>query len=755
MRRRLVSKKLVVRPLVVAGLSLLSALAALSLRPSVARAQDVACDDGRDEVRQLSFEGNKTFTDDELSARVLTTPSSVVKRFLRVIGTPRCYPSVGLAPDVRALTQFYKNNGFYDTRVDTLVRPMGPKAVGVTFRINEGEPILIDSLTITGLDSVPVKRDVLDNLLFKVGGRFSLLSKLTDMDTIVSRLRNAGYPHAAVFPATSVQLQEHRATVSFDVNPGARARIGTIAVTRVGVNNRAPQIDSAVVLRLLGFRSGNLYSDRAIIDAQRNLYQLGDYRHVSITPDTTWQHGDTLADVLVDLREDYLRQFDLDEGWATLDCGRVNAQYTDKNFLNEARQLEITGRASKLGWGSPTDWQFTQQNLCYRRYLDNDSIASSTVNYYLGATVREPSLLGSHWVPAYSLYSERRGEYEAYLRRADIGGEASATRLIGLGMPLRFAYTLELGQTLAQPTILCLVFAKCDQASQEEAQRRQRLAIVSAALQRTRVDNQVDPTSGTSLAGELRFSEPWIASDDSVKFVKGTFDGSFYFPITSRTVIATRLRVGAIGGGRLPPQQERLYAGGATSVRGFQQNELGSVVYLVDSASVNITQIGDTTFVYQAKPGVRAQRTIPVGGNQLIVANVELRLRDPFFPNLLQYVLFTDAGQVWTRQPDVANLGFTGLSVTPGFGLRIASPVGSININAGYNPYGSESAQVYFPARTANSPLCVSPGSAIIVRKIGANLVQDSGECPATFKQPKSSNFFKRLALTISIGAGS
>ncbi|MDB4876868.1 MAG: surface antigen [Gemmatimonadetes bacterium] len=747
-----------VQPFVVAALALLSALTALTALPAVAHAQDVACDDGRKEVRVLSFEGNRTFTDDDLSARVLTTPSSFAKRYLRVFGTPRCYPSVGLGPDVRALTQFYRNNGFYNTKVDTLVQAVGPNAVAVTFRIDEGQPIVLDSLTITGLDSVPQRDEVLRNLQLKVGGRFSFLSMFADIDSIVGRLRNFGYAHAAVYPASSVQLQEHRATVTLDVQPGARARINEIAVRSVGVNGGPPEIDSAVVLRLLGFRTGDWYSDRALVEAQRNLYQLGAYRHVGIALDTTWQHGDTLADVALDLREDYMRQIDQEEGWATLDCGRASAQYTDKNFLKNAHHLELTGRASKLGWGNPTNWRFTRQNLCYRRYLDNDSIASSTVNYYVGATLREPSLFGTHWVPSYSLYSERRGEYEAYLRRTDIGGEASATRTIALGMPLRLAYTLELGQTRGQPTTLCLIFSRCTQPQQDEIQRRLRSAIASVALRRTRTDNPVDPTSGTSVAGELRLSEPWLGSDTALKFIKGTFDGSWFYPLPSRAVLATRLRLGAVGGTKLPTPEERLYAGGATSVRGFQQNELGSVVYLLNSDAVAIKAIDDTTFEYTVIDGKRAQRTVPVGGNQLIVANVELRLRDPFFPELLQYALFTDAGEVWTRQPGVKNLGFTRLAVTPGIGVRISSPVGPINVNAGYNPYGSPAAQAYFPEGSApNAPLiCVSPtGSApILVHKdpsTGA-LVQENTGCPATFRQPQSSNFFKKLTLTISIG---
>ena len=50
---------------------------------------------------------------------------------------------------------FYANYGFYDTQVDTTVTPVGPKRVDIMFRINEGQPMILDSLAITGLDSVP------------------------------------------------------------------------------------------------------------------------------------------------------------------------------------------------------------------------------------------------------------------------------------------------------------------------------------------------------------------------------------------------------------------------------------------------------------------------------------------------------------------------------------------------------------------------------------------------------------------------
>ena len=235
-------------------------LASLTLTAVSARldAQEIDCDPGDVEVRSLGFIGNKTFSGDELSARVLTTPSSFARRYFRIFGTKRCLPSDGLAPDVQRLKQFYENNGFYDTKVDTLVRPVSKAAVNVTFRIDEGRPMLLDSLEISGLDSVADAATITRDLRLHQGGRFGRLQMYADIDTITGRLRNAGYPSATVLREYQTHAQEHLAEVRLDVVPGPLAHFGRIGVNSRDVNGGAPQIDSSVVLGLLGFRQGEI-----------------------------------------------------------------------------------------------------------------------------------------------------------------------------------------------------------------------------------------------------------------------------------------------------------------------------------------------------------------------------------------------------------------------------------------------------------------------------------------------------------------
>jgi outer membrane protein insertion porin family/translocation and assembly module TamA len=423
----------------------------------------------------------------------------------------------------------------------------------------------------------------------------------------------------------------------------------------------------------------------------------------------------------------------------------------------------LNGRLSKIGYGRPLRSDATR-NLCYRPALDQDTI-SSFLNYYAGATLQQPTLFGGHWIPAYSAYTERRGEYKAYLRTTYLGLETSVTRNLGNNIPFRAAYTLEYGKTFAQPAFLCASFSRCDQESQEELQRALRLAVASVSLQSVQTDNLIDPTRGYIVGGEIRGGAPFIGSDPSLQFIKGTTDLSWYRELHSRVVLMLRLRGGLITGGttvngvKLPPPQERLYAGGATSVRGFAQNEVGPLTYLLDRDQIERVDLTDSTFAYVAKPGSRASRTIPGGGNSLVVANAELRIRDPFLPELIEYVPFVDGGEVWTRLAGVRSVPET-FAVTPGLGIRYSSPIGPIQGNVGYNSNPGRRGPAYFAApvdlfgRGQAPLLCVTaPGEALVPIKTlsGGGVQQDVSSCPATFT-PAQTGLFRHLVFTLSIG---
>jgi hypothetical protein len=111
-------------------------------------------------VRQLSFEGNQALPDEVLSSAIGTTNSSWFARafFFRSLGlgAKRYFDEQEFRRDVVRMEVLYRRSGYPDAVIDTIVRRT-PVDVYITFRIQEGDPILVTSMAITGLDSLPIR----------------------------------------------------------------------------------------------------------------------------------------------------------------------------------------------------------------------------------------------------------------------------------------------------------------------------------------------------------------------------------------------------------------------------------------------------------------------------------------------------------------------------------------------------------------------------------------------------------------------
>jgi outer membrane protein insertion porin family/translocation and assembly module TamA len=741
------------------GLALLSAPAA------GAHAQETRCERGDVEVRSLSFTGNAAFTDAELEAGIVTTPSSWARRTLRIIGTRRCLDPRAFQDDVLRLTIFYRNQGFVNATVDTVVTSLGRARVAVRFVVTEGRPMLVDTVRVAGLDAVPERAEVLAKLPTTVGGRFDRYANRASRDSITSRLRDNGYPDAETYLGYDTRTDEMRATVEFTVDAGPRRRIGRVAIARTGRDGRPPAVTESAVRRLAGLREGELYRERLLERAKRTLYQSEAFGQVSVQPGEVAPDSTLTVDVAV--TESYLRAARLGGGWGTLDCFRATGEFTEYNLFKTATRLELRSRLSKIGIGAPLDGA---KNLCQTAGKD---IYSGNLNYYVGATLSQPSLLRASFVPTLSLYSERRSEYNAFLRTTPVGASVALAK----SLPRRthgFAYTIEYGRTEAQPALFCAVFNACEAQDRLALQQTQRLAVISASTGYERTDNPLDPSEGRVGRVEARYASRFIGADPSLEFTRLTADGSLYFPLGTDVVLATRLRVGVVlgptfalgGAARFVPAQERLFAGGPTTVRGYRQNELGPAVYIptaydtVDASGMRVgapATAGDTVY-FRANADSVGQRAVPTGGNTLVVANVEIRFAGPFLQNLLRWTLFADAGQVWNRGQGLSGLRSSAIRWTPGFGVRIKTPIGFLRADLAYNPYRRTSGAAYFdaPVASGGALYCVSPTNVLPVTMQGtgsaARLVQAEGPCPGSFRPPTGSNFFSRLTPSIAIG---
>ena len=740
---------------------LVALLALLAARP--ARAQETVCDPGDVEVRELGFTGNPSIPDDELARGIATTPSSWLRRTLGVLGTRRCISRDELRLDVARLTLYYRKRGFFEAQVDTVVSDLGAGSIAVRFDVTEGPVLRLDTLRVSGLDPVPGGDALRARLGLEEGMRFDQYAVDSARTVLVQRLRDNGYPYADVLREYRTHPTTQSAFLGLDVYPGPRARVDTVVLHVTPREGTTQQVPDGAVRRLLGVHPGDLYRERDLVAAQRRLYQTDAWSHVEIAIDSAdLATPDSLLRLRLTLRESFMRTARLGVGYGSLDCFRVSAEYTNVDFLHQARRLELNARMSKIGVGAPLNFA---KGLCTSQVRED--VYSDTLNYYAGATLRTP-VIGGLTLPTTTLYSERRSEFKAFLRTTPVALGLSRSWPRGLGLPLTMSYNLEYGRTEAQPALFCAAFNLCTEEDRRRVEEYRRLAVLGASVVRDRANDPVEPTSGTVLRLDARHASRLIGSDPLQQFNQLTGSASAYAPLSDGVVLAARLRVGAVlgssfaraGDTRYVPAQERLYAGGPSTVRGFRQNELGPVAYLARQYADTVITLagGEERRVFRASPDAGYSRVVPLGGNSVVVANLEARLRSPVWPDLLQFTVFVDAGKL-ARTIDF-NLA-RGMRFTPGAGVRVASPVGPIRVDVGYNPYALASGVAYYdaPIGTGIAPLyCVSPGNThpIVEQTLNGVTVpvqdQSRGRCEATFQPSRGNSVLGRLTLNFSIG---
>ena len=108
-------------------------------------------------VTGVHFRGNRAIAADTLAISIATTGSSWLAgfaplRFLR-LGRRRTFDELEFRRDVVRLQLLYRLHGYFEARVDTVVR-RGGQSVSVAFRIQEGPPVIVDTIAIGGADSI-------------------------------------------------------------------------------------------------------------------------------------------------------------------------------------------------------------------------------------------------------------------------------------------------------------------------------------------------------------------------------------------------------------------------------------------------------------------------------------------------------------------------------------------------------------------------------------------------------------------------
>ncbi len=592
-----------------------------------------------------------------------------------------------LAQDVAAIEGLYKSNGFGNVTVTPVVtdsdttpgaRKGKVAVVHVTYEIHEGVQQKIGRVELIGVDKVS-KVTLLGLMNTRPGEPFSLTTLAGD------RLQLFDYYYRHGFSQVELEFEQHpdpldanRIDIDVRVHEGNPFYVSHVLIS--GVHYTKPQ----VVEKVVEIKAGDPLNRNAILDTQRRLYNLALFSEVDtgiVNPRGTQPR----KDVLVNLSEahrwnyDYGFGFEVQTGTPQTHCPSA-ASLIELGVANpDAFKCNPNG---KLGVSPRISFDVSRINLGGRNRTISLQTAYGTLEQQAIMTYNVPKFY-DHKTIDFSLSggyvsNQNVTTYEASTLSGSVVFTERPNRANTLiySMTYRYVYvnpnslqvSAELIPLLSQPT---------------------RVSGPGVTWVHDTRNNPLDATSGWYLSAQQFFA--WEGFASQANFNRVDVQESNYYRLNKENwILARSTRIGFENtygdpSYNLIPLPERLYAGGATSHRGFS----------VNAAGPRDLQTG-----------------FPVGGSGAFVNSTELRIPPvplPLIGNNLGFVIFEDLGNVYQNASDIfpslfrfhqpnvqtcynlappsgtGTCNFNYDSQAAGLGLRYKTPVGPIRLDFSYN----------------------------------------------------------------------
>lgn len=574
-------------------------------------------------LRTILFIGNTFFTADRLQEFIQTRPGNTL--FCGIVN-----PDL-LDSDVKILRARYREQGFQDVKIEPRVEYNEAKTLAyLLFPIAEGPRTLVADVQFEGQQALTLKQ-LQQSIRLRPGRPYNEIPFRVDQEDILVLYHQNGYVYAQVDPRLDFSEDRTRVAIRYRISENPQVRVG-----RIFLSGNTYTKD-AVILRELQVKPGDPYDESHIQISRRRIQQLGFVGNVRFEPVTPLnpETKETVKDMRLTVQENPTRTLDLGMGYADVEHLRGFAQWTHRNL-----------------WG-------TGQSLSLR--AEGSSIERTYSTTYL-----EPWLFGYQMEGRLGAYDQIQVR-PAY-KLTTIGSTAGVGKNLTPTIKSSLQYQFEFNR-----------FKRGVELLPED--KRSNIASLNPALYWDTRDNPFNPTSG--FINAVAFQAAAMTLGSQVQFVKATAQTSWFFPITRWMVLAVSARSGvsnrfgvtktqplvgeSLPTGLLPPS-ERFYLGGRSTVRGYNQEEVGIIPTRCHDAENCATIIPNDT-----KNGVDF-----TGGNAMLLFNGELRI---FLPGNLGLVLFNDRGNVF-RQSGQVDINL--LKSTIGAGVWYGTPVGPLRLDYGY-----------------------------------------------------------------------
>jgi len=640
-------------------------------------------------IKEILLEGNDELDEEKLLKVIDIKVNSILDE-------------IALEQNVKQLRKRYAEDGFYLAQITYEIKEISPHSVSVTFKIEEGEEVLLEEIRFEGNQdfSDDELKDVIESaehwfFSWLTGSGYLDEDVLElDMERLLTFYFDQGYIQAKIGdPEITLSEDKSELRVLIPLSEGIQFTISKISLK----GNRI--IETPVIEEKLKSKVGDIFNRSKVrqdVNSISNLYAEQGYLLSEVYPSTKETPADKKVDITFNVHEGkitYAGRISISGNDNTRDkVIRRQIQFVEGEVLTSTNLRRSRERINNLGFFDQLDLQtkkaprentldidlkvkermtgavtlgagwssvnqivanasISQGNLFGRgqKVVLSGSVGRVIQNYNLSFT--EPWLFDTPLSAGVNLYLRTRrqlrfSQYQINRRGASFPFSYPLTDYLRA----YFTYRYEEVEILNVPTDAS-TFLK----------RREGTTITSStyfALMRDSRDSWIRPTRGSRNKISYEIAGSTLGGDNY--YHRTNLDSGWHFPLFWKFVFSARGRLAyqTSYAGRELPVQELFTAGGAQTVRGFQYGSLG--------------------------PKEDGQ---VVGGNKLLVFNTELH-----FPLIDQLagLFFFDMGNAFAEGQ---NYQFNNLRSGAGFGLRFYTPMGPIRLDWGYklHPLTTES----------------------------------------------------------------
>lgn len=559
-------------------------------------------------VQQIYFVGNKRFSDGELRDQFELGPRS----WWAFFSDSDKYSREKLAGDLERLRSLYQNQGFINFSITSTQVSITPdrRRIYITVNLAEGEQYHVRNIKLAGNLIVP-EQELRSLLKVKRGTLYSQLAVTESTDAIRKKYGELGYAFANANAVPDIQEQAKTVDLTFFVDPAER-----VYVRHINITGNARTSDE-VIRREMQQIEGGWLSTEQVKQSRQRLDRLGFFDEVNIeTPRVPGTNDQVDVDINVKERETGSLRAGI--GYGTGSGLLLNLGVQQDNFLGTGDQLSFTinnDRINTVYQLSYLDRFYTLSGINRRlaiAYRDTNADNANLANYGF------QSFTGSY---GYQIPLSNEDSIDVGLEFEDL--------------------TLDLSH---DPTVIEQEFV--DQNGKHSMTYRASLGWLHDSRNRA-----IFPDEGWRHQITAQVSIP----GSELQYYRLNYEQHFYKGLIKGLTLVTNGTVSygdGYGKTHSLPFFQNYFAGGISTVRGFDTNALGP----------------------------RDENDDPTGGTFRLLGSGGLRFPFPFVdPNAAQLTTFVDFGQVYDTTR--SSIDLHDLRYAAGLSATWFSPLGPLTIS--------------------------------------------------------------------------